>query len=142
MALLPRPDDDDLDALYLDHPDRYSGRSQPRGRPVDTDEDAPLAERISLDWVRRAACEGMPLAQFFPAPGKNPPRVCTRCPVRIECVRYVYALAEVDRIDGTFAGLSASMRKRYTLDEVLAKLEADPGWWPYASGRRALSDDL
>lgn len=63
-------------------------------------------------WQEYAACGGADPEQFFPGKGgtnANPAkRVCARCPVRAECLRF--ALAN-DITHGVFGGLAPRTRR-------------------------------
>lgn len=68
-------------------------------------------------WQDEAACAGMPQALFFPEPvdGKLPAfvyeqgrRVCARCPVADQCLRYALDNGETD---GLWGGLTPTARR-------------------------------
>lgn len=62
-------------------------------------------------WRRRAACRGMAVAVFFPAPGEDDSvarLVCSGCVVRVECLAYALAHPEVT---GIWAETTATERR-------------------------------
>ncbi len=61
------------------------------------------------DWVRHAACRGLPTAWFFPEQGGDtigPRRICAGCPVRTEC-----AEAGESEAYGVWGGRSIQQRR-------------------------------
>jgi WhiB family transcriptional regulator, redox-sensing transcriptional regulator len=63
-------------------------------------------------WQQQAACRGAGTARFFPAEGSSlmrARRVCARCPVSDECLRY--ALAHPS-LKGIWAGTSERRRRK------------------------------
>lgn len=68
------------------------------------------------EWQEKAACQGEPLAVFFPKPGehqhvKRAKTICNRCPVIEECA--TYALSFADRtLPGIWAGMTERDRAR------------------------------
>jgi hypothetical protein len=63
-------------------------------------------------WQEQAACRGTGLERFFPSEGSSliqAKRVCSRCPVADECLRY--ALAHPS-LKGIWAGTSERRRRK------------------------------
>ena len=63
-------------------------------------------------WMFHARCRGVDPAEFFPSDGTGvelAQRVCTDCPVRVECLEY----ALLHRIEhGVWGGASERERRR------------------------------
>lgn len=82
----------------------------------------------NFSWTDRAACQGMPTAQFFPEkPGlkgaeqkRTAMQLCARCPVRDQCRRT--ALAGMERA-GVWAGTDFS-KVEYKFDEASGRVLA------------------
>jgi len=77
---------------------------------------------VVVAWMDRANCLGTDPEAFFPEagalqqPGAAPAtRVCARCEVQAECLRYAI---ENDLDHGIFGGLLPSERRRVTLAVV------------------------
>lgn len=77
-------------------------------------------------WLDDIACADLELDAFFVAAGHTiaPDTIetCRRCPVRRECVIYVYNRG---LSSGYMAGLSPSQRDKMTLEEALEYIEQD-----------------
>ena len=63
-------------------------------------------------WMRRSACRGRDIAEFFPEPGGDADAaraICATCPVRDECL----AFAVADRAtQGIWGGTDETERRR------------------------------
>ena len=69
----------------------------------------------SPEWMREAACRGMPPDLFFPWPGQNAlvaaaKVVCSTCPVRRECLAYATAPGKYER-SGVWGGTAERERR-------------------------------
>lgn len=69
---------------------------------------------MTLDWMDRAACKGLPSRVFFLDDDEQPDyatarHVCSGCPVRSECLGYAL---ELNIRHGMFAGLTPTQRER------------------------------
>lgn len=67
-----------------------------------------------MSWRHRAACRGLPVDLFHPAPGEHRTTaearaVCARCPVRQPCL--ATALAD-PTLHGVWGGTTGQERKR------------------------------
>lgn len=91
----------------------------------------------TLEWLRDSACEDMDPDDFFVVAGHtiDPAalNVCRRCPVREECLRYVY---ERNHTAGYFGGISPGARRNMTLEQALEFIENDPPQPVVLSSRR------
>jgi WhiB family redox-sensing transcriptional regulator len=71
---------------------------------------------LSKDWRRQAHCLGIKTAIFFPEfaqsdrAWQNARRICSRCPVRDECLRFALQWDELEDRWGMFAGLTPNER--------------------------------
>lgn len=78
----------------------------------------PLPVVEEWDWQRNAACRGMDVTAFFhPSGERGAPaqqreeqakQVCSRCPVRVECLDYSLAIEEPY---GTWGGVGERERR-------------------------------
>ncbi len=60
-------------------------------------------EPVSTQWMRRAACRGLPASLFYPPPGApttSALEVCACCPVRADCACHAQVNAEEHGIWG------------------------------------------
>src|SRR5690606_28432065 len=72
-----------------------------------------LAVPADREWMARAACAGASTETFFPQQGENDKveaakRVCSGCPVRVECLSYAL---EHRIVFGVWGGTSEKQRK-------------------------------
>jgi hypothetical protein len=92
--------------------------------------DQPFHDLISntaeQPWLDRALCGDLPLeelALYFVEAGRSISRptieLCTRCPVRRECLDHAYTLQIAS---GYFGGMSPSRRKLLTHAEALLEI--------------------
>lgn len=66
------------------------------------------------EWMTAAACNGVDLNLFFPAPGQSTAEAvayCRRCPVRTECLNYALQYPHRD-LPGIWGGLSENQRNK------------------------------
>ena len=82
-----------------------------------------------LRWLDRAACAGLDIEQldlFFVDAGKSlspeARALCQACPARRDCLEHAY---EREIAGGYFGGLSPSKRRKLTISEALATIEAE-----------------
>ncbi|HLT70084.1 MAG TPA: WhiB family transcriptional regulator [Acidimicrobiales bacterium] len=93
------------------------------------------------EWMARAACAGASTETFFPQQGENDKveaakRVCSGCPVRVECLSYAL---EHRIVFGVWGGTSEKQRKilrsgrharpEDVMERVSRYLEARPDEW-------------
>jgi WhiB family redox-sensing transcriptional regulator len=73
------------------------------------------------DWRRRAACKGADTDLFFPDSGQGAAEaraVCTRCPVKAECLEFALACGPMLR--GVWGGTTERTRRRLRADRTRA----------------------
>lgn len=79
-----------------------------------------------MRWVDQAACADTPADEFFVEAGRViDPAVlaaCKSCPVRRQCTQYAY---DREFAAGYFGGFSPGERKKLTVDQALAVIDAD-----------------
>ena len=66
------------------------------------------------EWMTAAACNGVDLNLFFPAPGQSTAEAvayCRRCSVRTECLNYALQYPHRD-LPGIWGGLSENQRNK------------------------------
>lgn len=66
------------------------------------------------EWMTAAACNGVDLNLFFPAPGQSTAEAvayCRRCPVRTQCLDYALQYPHRD-LPGIWGGLSENQRNK------------------------------
>lgn len=82
---------------------------------------------MTAEWMAHAACRGMDLRLWYPGPGHSHTvagiRVCRRCPVRTECLKYDMAQVPTDRW-GTWGGLPETTRRPSKRARARARAEA------------------
>lgn len=78
------------------------------------------ASVVDMDWVERARCRGLDPDQFFvrgAAQARRAIKVCQRCSVKEECLRYAVE-NEVDF--GVWGGLTERQRRAYLRRQLSA----------------------
>lgn len=70
-----------------------------------------------MNWIRRAACDGMDTNVFYPAKADHEgveaaKAVCRRCPVRGECFEYALNQTGWDGDHGIWGGTTPEERKQ------------------------------
>lgn len=84
------------------------------------------AKLSSDDWMRDAACIGVPIEHFFPASGRPVSnRVCYNCPVAYDCL--LYALVNHER--GIWGGYSEAQRNMIKEKDLLIKEGLSLGYY-------------
>lgn len=81
-------------------------------------------------WMKRRGCADLSINDMFVSTGRmldpEVEDVCRRCPVRAQCVVRAYTM---NATKGYFGGLSPSARKRMTVEEAVAFVQADSEQW-------------
>ena len=79
---------------------------------------------MGTDWMARGKCKDLDPAVFFPSDGMGvqaAQRICSDCPVRLECLEYALA----DRVDhGVWGGASERERRRMLRRRRMSRLQA------------------
>jgi len=69
-----------------------------------------------MNWINRAACRGLDSAFFFPVNGNENRfakaiEICSRCPVRQQCLELTMRLDDRDDAWGIFGGKTPRERR-------------------------------
>lgn len=90
-----------------------------------------IEQTPDLTWLDRAACSALDVEQldlFFVEAGKSlspeARALCAGCESRRECLQHAY---DREIAGGYFGGLSPTKRRKLSLVEALAVIEADSG---------------